>query len=325
MTSEHMNISVFEVEKKQDRVARYVGRLGDLGLGSHDGIPSEYANMSDAELHEVAEQLLEKLIEPTDLTALSCIDGRKRIDNADGSSPEARYHRAGGTSANVSVAHNAEASIVDTLSPDDSLDTQVKIIDGHIAQTTGFEPSAHQGGCGKANGEVDDNEAIHTKPEVLSATKSVLDIPEVRADLIKGYENEISEGESLYDKLLAERVRENAGKTARLLTAGGWNGQKYVEKVEKNNPRGVENLKVDHNDKFHGHKEPYVALIVGRKTLQDEGFVINLEVVKEIANALSGQRGLEGYRQALIAELAEEMAVSGRLPSKDTPVFLLGA
>jgi hypothetical protein len=179
---------------------------------------------------------------------------------------------------------------------------------------TGFDRSAHLGGCGGANGEVDDNEAINTNPNILAAVKTFMEIPEVREYLGVGYNDE-----------LGERIRVNAGKTAQMLKKAGWVGQKYVDSVVETNPRGVEELEVDHDDeKFHGHKENGLAVIIGDKTLDvDNEFVWNLKASKEAARALAGQRGEEGYQQALIAEIAKHFAVANRLPGQDTPVFLL--
>ena len=310
-----MTDEAIEIEKTYERKGIYVGRLGDLNLGNpKDGIPSRYAKSSDAELREVAAQLPEQLRKPTDLTACSCIDGRHTLRNADGSAAEVRLRRVGGSGSNFGVALNAEASIVDTLDSESDLGAQISIIDTSVKDLTGFDRSAHLGGCGGANGEVDDNEAIHNNPAILAAVKKFMEIPEVREYLEVGYDDE-----------LGERVRVNAGKTAQFLRAAGWIGQKYVDGVVKTNPRGVEDLEVDHDDEqFHGHKENSLIVVVGDMTLDiDDEFVWNLKASKQVAQALAGQRGIEGYTQALIAEIAKHFAVGNRLPGKDTPVFII--
>lgn len=162
------------------------------------------------------------------------------------------------------------------------------------------------------------------------APKAFLEIPEVKTYLLAGYEEEFydeaaREFRSLYDETLGERVRENAGKTASFLESKGWDGQKYVDGVIEENPRGVEDLAVDHDDdKFHGHKEGAILVAIGDETYpEDDDFVWNLKVSKRVAEALAGQRGREGYQQALIAEVAKHMAVSSRLASTETPVMII--
>ncbi len=131
-----------------------------------------------------------------------------------------------------------------------------------------------------------------------------------------------------YDETLAERVQINAQSTAEFLKVNGWNGQAYVEGVKKQNPGGVETLDVDPDDHaFHGHKEPSLTIVIGDKTmpLDHDGFVWNLKATKQAAEKLAGERGHEGYVQALIADIAKHMAVCKRLPSEQTPIFLVSA
>lgn len=310
-----MNTTI-DVEKNRERAVIFVGRLGDLNIGNPKGIPSEFANKSDEELHEIADEYSKELVEPTDLTCLACIDGRCTLHNADGSAPEIRYKRVGGSAANFGVALNADATFLDTISSDAPLDKQVEEVDEHVTRLTGFERSAHLGGCGGANGEIEDNEAINSNPNILAGVKTLMRIPAVREYF--GVD---------YDDSLGEKVRVNAGKTATFLEEQGWVGQKYVDTVTQQNPRGVEDLEVDHEDKdYHGHKEKSLTIVIGDKTLsKDDEFVWNLKTTKEIAKALAGGRGEEGYVQALIAEIAKHMAVANRLPSDKTPVFVLAA
>ena len=297
--------------EQTDEKVIMVGTLSDLGLGNPDGIPSKYTNSTPEELQTVAENDLEMLVAPNDLSCTACIDGRRTISNADGSEAKVRLRRVGGSASNLGVALNGEASVVDTFSQDDSLGSWVKAVDA-----IGGSRSAHRGGCGGANGEVDDNRAIHDNPAVLGATRALMEIPEVKAYLGVGYSDE-----------LAERVRQNAAKTARLLEENGWNGQAYVDGVVATDPDHVEDLEVDHEDvQFHGHKEATLKIIIGDKTYPgDDEFVWNLRASKEICEKLAGQRGTEGYQQLLIAEIAKHMAVAHRLPSDKTPFELLAA
>jgi hypothetical protein len=335
MSGEFTKDRTFNMEKTLERKVIVVGRLNQLGtsdrkLGNKEGIPSRYREASAAELQEMADAAARKLLLPTDSKATGCIDGRKKLRNMDESAPEIRLRRVGGSASNLGVALNAEASFMDTLDPAAPLEDQVEAIDGHIASLTGFERSAHTGGCGGANGEIEDNEAINADPAILAATEAFLAIPEIQAYLVTGHEDDfqIDGSEELlpvFDAGLAERVREASGKTAEFLKAKGWVGQKYVDGVIDENPRGVEDLEVDENDhKFHGHKEGAIFVVLGDETYaEDDDFVWNLKASKEVAEALATGRGREGYIQALIAEVAKHMATSSRLASTETPVAII--
>ncbi len=300
-----------EMETTHETKGLYVGRLGDLGLGNPEGIPSRYAEYSKEQLDEIAEQNARSLTEPTDLSCTACIDGRCTLHNADGSPAEVRKRRVGGSASNLGVMLNADASVTATFDMNASIGELVQIADDAAG-----ERSAHTGGCGGANGEITDNELIATEPKIMAAVKALMAIPAVREAL--GFD---------YSEVLGQRVVDNAGKTAVFLRAKGWDGQRYVDGVLAQNPRGVEELEVDHDDhKFHGHKEPSVSIVLGNKTmpLDHDGFVWNVEATLEFAEQVAGQRGDEGFQQAVIADIAKHMAVCKRLPSEETPVFLLG-
>jgi hypothetical protein len=302
----------FEMERTREVMGKFIGRLGDINLGNVEGIPSTYANYNPEQLNEIAEKSAQSLVEPTDLSCAACIDGRCTLHNADGSPAEIRLRRVGGSASNFGVALNAEASVVDTLDSEAPLGEQIQVIDDFMG-----ERSAHEGGCGGANGEVADNELIATDPAIMNATKVFMEIPEVKEFFGAGF-----------DETLGSRVRENAAKTAEFLKIKGWDGQKYVDGVKAQNPRGVETLEVDHEDeKFHGHKEPSVTIVIGKKTmpLDHDGFVWNLEETKKVAEKFAGQRGEEGYVQVLIADIAKHMAVCKRLPSIEAPILLVAA
>jgi len=335
MVSESLTGRRIDMETTLERKVIVVGRLGQLGtderkLGNRDGIPSRYRSATVEELQEMADAAARKLLLPTDLKATGCIDGRKTLRNMDGSSPELRLRRVGGSASNLGVALNAEASFVDTLDPADSLEEQADALDEHIKALTGFDRSAHTGGCGGANGEVADNEAIHEDPAILAAAEAFLSIPEVQAYLMEGHEADFRIGESeeflpLFDADLAGHVRENAGKTAAFLKDKGWVGQDYVDHATRTNPRGVEDLETDEDDHaYHGHKEGAIFVVLGDETYpDDDDFVWNLKASKIVAEALSAQRGREGYVQALIAEVAKHIATSSRLASTETPLAII--
>jgi hypothetical protein len=335
MTGEFVKDRTFNMEKTLERKVILVGRLGQIGtpkhkLGNKEGIPSRYRMASPEELQEMAEAAARKLLLPTDLKATGCIDGRKKLRNMDGSAPEVRLRRVGGSASNLGVALNAGAAFIDTLDPASPLESQIDAIDAHVMDLTGFERSAHTGGCGGAGGEVEDNEMINSDPAILAATKAFLEIPEVRAYLLEGHEADFEDSESgetlpLFDDTLAEEVREAAGKTAQFLKAKGWDGKKYVDGVVDDNPRGVEDLEVDHDDhKYHGHKEGSILVVLGDETYaEDDDFVWNLKASKMVAEALAVGHGRDGYVRAIIAEIAKHMATSSRLASIDTPVAII--
>lgn len=310
--NEIMTQGAIEMEKTREKKAVVLGRLRDFELGNPDGIPSTYANATDEELQRIAEQDCESLIEPDDLICTSCIDGRTCIHNADESAPRTRLSRVGGSASNLGVALNAESSVVDTFSIDSSLGAKIELVDDVV----GYR-SAHLGGCGGANGEIPDNQLINQHPAILAATRSLMEVPQVKEYFGVGY-----------DENLAERVRENAGKTAEFLISNSWDGQAYVEGVKNEYPENVEDLEVDESDhEFHGHKEPNLLIIIGDKAapLNYKGFAWNLAASKAVAEKLAGQRGQEGYQQVLIAEVAKHMAVCHRLPHPDMPIFLVAA
>lgn len=307
-----------EMEKTIERKAVVIGRLKDLGLGNPEGIPSSLNRASNEELQAIAEHDNDRLVVPSDESVTACIDGRYCKGNADGSDAKVRLRRVGGSASNTGAAFNADASITQTIDLAGSLND----ITDEIDDLVGYR-SAHLGGCGGANGEIADNMAIHETPAIIDAAKALLAIPEVAEYLgVDSIKQEI--GDAAYDALF-DRVKENGAKTAALLESKGWNGQSYVDRVKRSYPENVEDLEVDHNDeKFHGHKEPKLTIIVGDLTmpLDDDGFTWNLKASKAFAEAMAGQRGREGYLQALIADVAKHMAVASRLPSDETPVFL---
>lgn len=309
-----MHVHNPETENSREYTGTYVANFKDLGLGQPDGVPTKYAGASKEELQSVAETYARNLVPVTDNKAASCIDGRPKHSNADNSSPERRLSRVGGSASNFGVVLNADSPVVEVLPFDSTLNEQVRSIDEEVARLTGYERSAHQGGCGGAGGEIADNEAIATNPNILGATKTFMEIPAIKEYLGAGY-----------DDKLGEKVRESASKTAELLIAEGWNGQAYVDGVTADNPSKVELLEVDHDDeKFHGHKENTLTVIIGDDVLDmDDEFKWNLKTTKQIAEALAGDRGIDGYTQALIAEIAKHISVGDRLCNEDTPIILI--
>ncbi len=301
--------AIFEMEKTYERTGQYLGRLKDFGFINPGGIPSEYADYSDDQLRDKAQELAERLVAPTDKLVTSCIDGRKVLQNADGSVPEIRYRRVGGSASDLAVAMNSESSVLQVIDQDDTIGHQIE----SLAEITG-QLSAHLGSCGGANGEVEDDRAIASNPNIMNATGALISIPAVSEDL--GIE---------FKQPVGDRIRETASQTADILEQKGWDGQTYVDGVCAKRPDAVEDLEVDLEHPFKGHKEPCLAIILGDETLplEYDGFAWNLEASKNAAKALASQAGQAGYERALTADIAKHMAVASRLPSDETPVFLL--
>ncbi len=290
----------------------YLGRLDDFKLGNENGIPSKLAKASNEELEEYGKLLLERLTTITDIFHLACIDGRCKKCNADGSQPEIRANQVGATGILLPVAMNAEADFLGN--PEDrSLGENTKLSEDFYGDTTGIRPSAHLGGCGGVNGEVEDEDAIASNPKIIGATNALMSQPNV-----------LSFTNLPFDAELGQRVSINAERTKHYLISQGWSGQEYVDAVTNTNPAGVEDLETT-DDPHHGHAEDAIAIVIGQDRAIDmqDVFTVSLDASKKMALAFAGQRGAEGAQQALIANLAKHLATSSRLASPQTPIFLV--
>lgn len=292
----------------------YLGKLGDLGLGNPEGIPSRLAEASQEDLDLYGERLLESSKDITDYEHDACIDGRHTSENHDGSPVEVRERHVSGSASNTEIAMNAQASVLDTIEPGTDLETTVATVDSFVEAATGKKRSAHTEGCGGANGAILHNQLIGSDAAPLAATEIFMGIAQVQA--VTG---------AAYDAELGSAVRAQAPKTAAWLETNGWNGQSYVEMVCDVEPAGVESL-VGADDRYHGHAEDAVVFDTRRGEIvtRDDVFVISVDAIAKKAKALAGQRGHEGYTQALIADIAKHMAVAKVLPSDKTPVYLIG-
>ena len=309
-------------EQRVEPQALYLGRLSDFKIGNPNGIPSDLEDASAEELEEYAEKAKQALEVVTDEEHYTCIDGRKRLRNADGSQPEVRHSQVGGTGASYGVARNAGASIIDTLHGE-PLSRKIDIVEKDVEAKTGVKRSAHLGVCGGVAGEVTDDENIARNPSILNVSEVLVGLPQIQAFTGIAYNQE-----------LGDSVRESASETAKELQELNWDGAKYVAGVENDEPRGVEDLEVD-DSKFHGHKERALWIVVsedkniGPERLEElglgEAFVWSIKGSRDMARALAGQRGQEGATQALIANFAKHVAVADRLPKNTTPVFLMVA
>lgn len=321
MTRGESVVDMAELEATREVEVIYLGRLKDLSIGNPDGIPSPLSKASEEEVLEYGERLKGALDTITDHAHLGCIDGRCVVCNADGSTPQVRGRQVSGTGSLLEEAHNAEASVLDTIDPDASLGEQIEQLEAFYERVTGIKPSAHRGGCGGVNGAIEDNKAIATNPDIIAVTETFMGLPVV------------SEFTSIpFNAALSQRVKLKAAETAQDLEARGWEGQKYVDGAAKREPAGCEELETA-EDKFHGHKEAGVVFVLSRDRSISEAkqkelgledmFVVGIQQSVDQANAFGGQRGFEGVQQALIANIAKHVAVADRLPHEDDPVFIL--
>lgn len=303
-------------ERQEAVTVTFLGRLGDFGLGNPEGIPSRLAEAAESGLELYGERLLENSKPVTDFEHDGCIDGRHTNRNHDGSSADVRERHVSGSASNTEIAMNAQASVIDTIDTQASLSDVVDAIDDFVATTSGKRRSAHTGGCGGANGAILHNELIGNDPAVLDATRAVMNLPEVSAATGVTYD----EGDEL-----GEAVRRQAPRTAEWLRANGWDGQTYVDTTATKEPRGVEELQTS-DDVFHGHAEDALVIDLrdGVVVDMDDVFVVSGSSIVKKAKALQGQRGQDGYKQAVIADFAKHMAVAKVLPSTQTPVYLIG-
>lgn len=304
-------------EVKEKYEVTYLGRLADFGLGSPEGIPSKLAEASDKEICDYGQELLRFTAEVTDFSHDRCIDGRCVVCNVDESEAEVRERFVGGSAANVEVALNASAPIVDGLSYAIELADVLDTVDAYVEQKSGKKRAAHTGNCGGANGAIIHNELIGTEPGVLGAAKAIMNLPQVHAVTAM-----------TYDEAAGESVRVQAPKTASWLREKGWEGQNYVDMAAKQEPSGVEVLQTA-DDPYHGHAED--ALVIdareGVVIHKDDVFVVSVAAIRKKAEALAGDPGsaeyMSRYSRALVAGFAKHTAVAKVLPSEETPVLLV--
>lgn len=278
--------------------AIFVGRLEDLGLGNPDGVPSRLVQASAEELEDYADTLIPQLETPGELDSFSCIDGREILADGAGNDAALRLRRVGGSASNFGVALNAGINVANPEQAD---------------ELSGTERSAHTALCGGANGEIGDNEAIHANDTIMNAVKTFMTLPGVSTYL-----------DASFDAERAEIVRQNAALTAQVEAADGWNGQKYVESVLNASPENVDELWHDPADeKYHGHDEESVVVILGDKTLRHGKFVWNIAASKRVIDGFEKHGG--DRVQLTLAEIAKHLSVADRLPSDKTPLIVLSA
>lgn len=316
MTNEELSPSMIENEPTVERIGQYIGRLGGFGLGNPEGIPSRWADKTDTELGEKAQELSLELRAITDPHHWGCIDGRCVLRNADGSTPEVRLRHVSGTGSALGIALSSGATI-EGVSMGTPLVDSINKMDEYLQDMLEVNPSAHTAGCGGLNGEVPDLEAIATNSAVLDVAQALMSLPVIQEEL----DLRISDDEFATHKNV---IRTNAVSAMEYFTAQGWDGANVVENTKKKNPAGVAELQDDPNHQFHGHKEDAIVIVLGEKTLDiDNLFVINLEAIIAQAAAIAKSDNAL-YARAIMAGLAKHLATADRLPSTETPVFVIG-
>lgn len=306
-------------EKELQPEVTYLGTLEDFHLGNPESkIKSDLAEASHETRLEYGEKMKNAVELVTDKEHIGCIDGRCVKCNADGSATEVRRRQVGGTGTVVETALNIGAAVLDTLPEDASIGAMVTASEQHIEDTLGIKRSAHLGTCGGVKGAVSHERAIAQNPHVMAATKAVMDLEPVRR--MNGFG---------FDAKIAEKVQEKSGQVADLMEAAGWDEQKYVGGVVAQEAVGVEDLEGI-------HEEPAIVVIINTTdklhALSDEKmkamsikppFVINLDLTKDLAEALGGDQGEAAVQQAFTHLVAKHMAVADDLPGPGTPLYLM--
>lgn len=297
----------------------YAGMLEDFKLGNPESkIKSDFAEASVEARREYGEHMKDALTLVTDREHIGCIDGRCVSCNADGSAPEVRRRQVGGTGTVVETALNIGAHVLDTLPKHASIGAMVAVSEQHIADTLGIKRSAHLGTCGGVKGAVKHERAIAANPHVMAATEAVMNLEPVKR--LTGFG---------FDADIAAEVARRSAKVADLMEASGWDEQKYVKGVQEQEAAGVEDLEGI-------HEEPAIVIIINTSNalyaLSDDKlkdmavkppFVINLDLTKDLAEALGGDQGEGAVRQAFTHLVAKHMAVADDLPGPKTPLYIL--
>lgn len=317
MTEQHMNQTI-EREKTAERVET-IAVLGDFNLGDADGIEGVLVHATEAEKREHDKALVDSIKKITDKTCTCCIDGRHKKGNADGSPAEVRAQLVGGSASDAGVAMNGGSPLVDTLPQDVTLGGTLDMVADHLQGTLGIVESSHLEGCGGANGETEDDLAIGSNPNIMTATRGLLAQPKILdAFQLEDEEKIVFEGANF------QNVQQRAAKTAEVLTLLGWSGPEYVERVKGKSPQTVEDLEAD-DSKHHGHKENSIVIKVGDPettvTKEDE-FIINIAAIQERAKSLA-MGSTQAYIELVIAYIAKHVATAHRLASPTIPIKIV--
>jgi hypothetical protein len=308
---------IFAVETEQKiEPAAFVASLGNFGLG-HDngGITS---NLIETEYDRYSDDIANALVAIEDNEHVACIDGRCTTCQIDGSRPVARKRIAGAILSYDVAALVSKGSLEQSLAAADSIYKKLADIEKFAKDTMGLAPSSHSGGCGAANGLINHLRVMNSE-NIAAATAAIIQLiePAIQAE---------------YDNNIYQEIAANADTLALQIEQANWDGNKFVASISEQDQAGVEQLEADKNDQYHGHKEQSIILVYGNKTLSKQkmielglgqAFVINIDLINDIAASLSGLEGQAGYSKALHALIAYQLAVASNLCNKNMPVFII--
>jgi len=298
-----------------------LARLSNFNLGNPGGIPSSLADATDNELADYAARFFAAVVPVDDVVHYRCIDGRRCLHNGDGTTPAVRLGHLGGTLTLPAVAMTGDAPLVSTI--DTTQDGCEDRIMTAIETKLQLERSAHTGGCGGANGLIDDYQAMHGNPAVVTVAGAIMN-HEALATFTK----------IPYFETVGGEVRRNAGKTVDWLNRRGWQGAAQVHRAEEISPAGVEVLDADKAKPFNGHEEPAIVMVYSRSgmnTLSTDSigslgmgrpFIASLNASEHIARQLAAAGDDGSISRLMTADVANCVAAGSRLASPETPVFL---
>ncbi len=312
-----MATSVFAGETEQKvEPAVYIGNLSNLGLGrEQDGITS---NLSTENYGQYADLVTSYIVDIEDKNHIACIDGRFTSCQINGDKEVSRARIAGGILSYDVAALLSRSSLADSLSSDDRVLEKFSEVEKFANSTISIAPSSHSGGCGAANGLVDHLKAIKSD-KIASASAAIFDL--VNADI-----------NTSYNSYEYDEIANASTELAHILEAEGWEGNNFVEAVSHKEPGGVEQLEADPMDQYNGHREQAIIIVRGNKTISKnklielglgQAFVVNVDLLNDIAVSLSGLQGKAGYSKALHSLVSFQLAVASNLCNKNMPIFLV--
>lgn len=298
----------------------YLGRLGDLGLGSEGGIKSPLE--TDEQVHEYAQKYAQCLAASSaDPSRVACIDGRVGEGFEDGSAYQPLDRAAGGTFADYVMAKASRADITKVVVGESLLD-ETDEIESAVGQQVGTAGKCSHGkGCGACNRAVEHMQVAAGSP-VMSATEALMNQPDINRLTGISFNAEI-----------AEEVSDGFRELAQELENRSWDGAAYTNRAVEQNPRGVERLAGESTQPHHGHKEAAIEIVVDANAVPDErlmkelgledGFGLTLGRMGRVANTLAGQKGARGMTAALTAGVAWNVAVGSNLCHPNMPIVLV--
>ena len=283
----NMARSVFAGETEQKvQPAQYIGNLSKVCLGQENG--GIISNLSEQDFGAYAEAISFALAEIDDKSHIACIDGRCTLCQINGEKEVVRSRIAGGILSYNIGALLSDGSLSKSLSNKDSILQQMNDIEKFAEDTMGIKCSSHEGGCGAANGLVS-HLKVMSSPNTATATEAFSGLA---GDSFK----------SCYDTSIYNEISNNSVQLAEELESQNWQGDDFVKHASSTEPSGVEKLEDD-------HMEQSIILVKGNRTISKRkllelglgrAFVVNLDLINDMAVSLSGLEGQKGYSKALM-------------------------